>query len=255
MLLTETWWHNSSSMTTHSIEAQYFAVLLFCHQPRSTLELLSFVVQRRHRWGGKLPSALPSSKLCGAAELYRRAKSIKDNTQTSRLTLSEIHKHALWTSSFLYDRLLSPSLKIAIFFASFQSLKSPTLAQHLMPFSWHQEPLKDSSGLWNQPAVHGVQRFNKFQGSSQGTATLWTATQNQKPFKYLRRLIIDSLTLSGGILSSTTRKWAVCTYLFIALYTRHKLIMKKKKTLLQFPQIWSYLCNIFCTVVSILIVD
>lgn len=50
----------------------------------------------------------------------------------------------------------------------------------------------------NQPAVHRVQRFNKFQGSSQGMATLWTATQNQEPFKYFWRLIIDSLTPSGG---------------------------------------------------------
>lgn len=121
------------------------------------------------------------------------------------------------------------------FFCIFSVLEKPDTGQHLMPFSWHQEPLKDSSGLWNQPAMHRVQRFNKFQGSSQGTATLWTATQNQKPFKYLRRLIIDSL--SGGILSSTIRKWAACTYLFIVLYTCHNLIMKKK-TLLQFPQIF-----------------
>lgn len=104
-----------------------------------------------------------------------------------------------------------PPCLLLFFFSCFASLllvvssndlkkkkKEKKQAKHLMPFSWHQEPLKDSSGLWNQPAVHRVQRFNKFQGSSQGTATLWTATQNQEPFKYFRRLIIDSLTLSGG---------------------------------------------------------
>lgn len=52
-------------------------------------------------------------------------------------------------------------------------------ARHLMPSSWHQGPLKDSSGLWNQPAAHRVQRFIKFQGSSRWRVTLRTTTQSQ----------------------------------------------------------------------------
>lgn len=59
-------------------------------------------------------------------------------------------------------------------------------ARHLMPSSRHREPPKDSSGLWKRPAVLRVQRFNKFQGSSQGRVTLWATTQNQKNSKYAR---------------------------------------------------------------------
>lgn len=102
------------------------------------------------------------------------------------------------------------SININIFYAFFsiffifmillaRAERTEALVRHLMSSSWHQGPLKDSSGLWNQPAVQGVQRFNKFQGSSQGTVTLWEATQNLKPSKYLRMVIIDSLNLSGTI--------------------------------------------------------
>lgn len=173
---TKRWWHNASS-DNHE----------FVLSPSSSI-LLSSAVVRRHQWGGN------RHLFCRAADFYQQAKSIRHTTKKRK------YLHALCTSSLPWVYFFScfASLLFVLSSNDLGRKKNLKQAQHLMQFSWHQEPLKDSSGLWNQPAVHRVQRFNKFQGSSQGTATLRTATQNQEPFKYFRRLIIDSLTLSGG---------------------------------------------------------
>lgn len=133
-------------------------------------------------------------------------KSSEAETKTSSPGL--MHTYCMFTyNNSHYVCLLSLVLAWEISLA-FSFLENPraarsgmtgALARHLMPSSWHQGPLKDSSGLWNQPAVYKVQRFNKFQGSSQGRVTLWMTTQNQKSSKYLRMLIIDSLNPPGTI--------------------------------------------------------
>lgn len=159
-----------------------------CHQFPSILLVLSFRWEDgRHLWRDAV--ALPFSPFCTAADLYQRAKSIKDiTTQTYHWARGANLLHKVFThktfsfAPFSYFKWVSISLENL---TCFLFLENPgaaragrTEAWHLMPSSWHQGPLKDSSGLWNQPAVHRVQRFNKFQGSSQGTVTLWTATQN-----------------------------------------------------------------------------
>lgn len=135
---------------------------------------------------GCAPSST-NTKIFTSAHMYSKTK--------SALLLTDLVFQ--YTSTIIC--CLALSCKISPAFSFFENSRAARAerteaeARHLMPSSWHQGPLKDSSGLWNQPAVHRVQRFNKFQGSSQGRVTLWTATQNQKPSKYLRMVIIDSL--------------------------------------------------------------
>lgn len=114
---------------------------------------------------GDATSALPSSQ-----------------SEASRLVSeSQVHKgqpHMLAHRISLYERVRLV-LAWEITHNLFHSSINLTLGWQLMPSSWHQGPLKDSSGLWKQSAVQGVQRLNEFQGSSRGTATQWRTAKTK----------------------------------------------------------------------------
>lgn len=166
------WWHNSSLMITHSIEAQYFAVLLFCHQSSSTLELLSFMAQRRHQWGGNCH--LPCPRLSSAEQLnYIRGLSLSRTTlrhttkrkEVCLSTLSEIHNHALWTSP-----LYTIASSVWVWRLHFLHLFSPWKAWH-WPNTWCPSP--GTKSHWKIPQACETSRLcTEFKDSTNSRAAL-----------------------------------------------------------------------------------
>lgn len=106
--------------------------------------LLSFMEERKHlSWGcyGQ-PCRLLSRR---PADLCQRVRCIKAIPHILAHRISLYERVRLVLAWEITHNLLHSSINL-------------TLGWQLMPSSWHQGPLKDSSGLWKQSAVQGVQR-------------------------------------------------------------------------------------------------